>query len=473
MKSLQLLLLGIIIAFIFYLPAFKTFYTNDDFFHLKISRAASVSAFINFFNPVQGPEKLGLYRPLTTQTYYWISVTLFNQSPVPLRIISFTFLILVSLLVYYFIRLITDDPKAAGFAAILYLISSVHFGHIYYSGTFQELGLAFFFLLSCIFFLKKSHLLSLISFIFALLSKETAVTLPLVITGLYIFNNQKGFSLSRLLKILFPYLFILAVYAFFRFKFYGFAAGDSYVWVFSPAVINTAGWYLLWCLNLPEMLVDFIGPGLHINLNLFRFWGSQISLIFWLFFILVCTLIFIMFRLPKSFYKTVLSKIIFAGFWFLATLGPLLFLPWHKFAYNLTLPLLGVVMILGILLADTSRFKSALFLAVFLLLSANTLKLTVGTNWITQGEKTARTVNNYVSAHLNNWPAGTTLVFYDTPADSVLPWSPAGVLKTVLSDNNYFSDFTGGRIRALYSSVPPVKISQNLVALSARQFLGY
>jgi hypothetical protein len=459
----RLPVLGAFISIIFFLIGLSVFFTNDDFFFLKVSRVEDLSDFVSFFNPLHGPDGFGVYRPLTTQLYYAISRNLFASSHEILRIISLTGLFSVSYLVYKLSEKLTNSSTSAGISVFLYLVSATHYAHLFYSAAFQELGLAFFVLAGCLSLWRRPYL-SVLFYILSLMSKETAVSYPLLVLLLYFFSDQvrEQIGTSKKLFILTSaHALVLLVYAYFRFFYYGFATGDSYLWEFSPRILNTATWYLLWSFNLPEMWIDFIGPGLHINPNLFKFWARETVVIFGLFVgfltLIVLTLKKIKFRL-----------LFFSGLWFTITLGPLLFLPWHKFTFYLTLPLVAVSIFLGDTLSQLKHRN--ILLVIWVLLAVSTFTLTHKTNWISQGAMVSQNIHSYLtSSEVRN---KNQIVFYDTPEDSTLPWSPSSVVKVALSDNNYFQVFWPD-VSAVYLSEKPAKIDYGQLLVPARQFLGY
>jgi len=473
-------LLGIyLVAFILFFPSLKNFYTNDDFFHLRISQINSVKEFFNFFNLVKSPEGWGLYRPLTTQVFYFLTIKFFNLNPVPLHIISFLTFFAIIFLVAEFARIVTKNKDVALLSAFLYATSATHFGHLYFLGAYQELGMTLFFLLSVISFIKyelnkkNNHLvLSIIFFILALMSKETAVILPFVLVLVHLFlfvSKEKIKNVKHFIISIIPYFVLVSFYLCMRFKYYGFAQGDSYVWNYSiKRVLNTLFWYKLWSFNIPETLVDFVGPGLNFNPNLFRYWGKEFSIIFSLFIVQI-TVIFI--AVVIKFKKIIEDwKIyLFSIVWFSFSLIPVIFLPVHKFTYYLTLPLIGLCIFIGNLLITVKVKK--IFIVVFIIvwsgLSFTTLELTKETNWITQGSKTSKLVFNYIQENKNDL-IGNNIIFYDTKDDFTLPFSPTKVVSTSLSGDNFFKVFYDGKINVSY-----LNGYDKIGNLKSRQFLGY
>jgi len=475
-----------LVSLILFFPSLTNFYTNDDFFHLKISNVNTWEEFINFFNLIKSPEGWGLYRPLTTQVFYFLTVKFFNLSPVPLHIISFLTFFAIILLVAEFVKIITKNKNIALISAFLYATSATHFGHLYFLGAYQELGMTLFFLSSVILFIRyeidtktknavKHLFTSFIFFVMALMSKETALVLPFILVLTYIYFKlikMINISIKTFVFSILPYILTLAYYLFLRFRYYGFVSGDSYVWNFLPLrAINSLSWYGLWSFNVPEMLIDFIGPGFHLNPNLLRYWSKEIVPIFILFVIQI----FILFSLVAKSYKNLkkinrekMFLIIFSIFWFLLTLVPVIFLPVHKFTFYLTLPLIGIVLVLGYLLKEVikNRWGICLFLIVWIIGSFLTLRFTIQTNWITQGGKISEKVYFYFNQNRPNL-ASKDIVFVDTSEDDALSLSPTATIKTTLSGNNFFFVFYPELASHIFYS------GEGDIKIKSRFFLGY
>lgn len=372
-----------LLSLVIFWPAFKTFYTNDDFFFLRISEFGTIKEFFNFFNLANSLSGFAMYRPITTQVFYSLAWKFFNLNPVWLHLIAFFTFAGIICLVYKLANLLLKNNNLALFSAFLYATSASHFGQLYYLANYQELGMTLLALLSCWCFLKYlnkqepgSWILSLLFFVLCLMSKETAVITPFLIILIYLysrFQKQHKLSVRKFSLLMIPYFFILAVYFFFRFSSYSFATGDSYVWNFSPLkAINTLFWYKVWALNLPETLVDFVGPGLRLNRNLLKYWSKEIIPIFILFAAQVFLLIYALIRAVTNNINHLKSFFInlFFGFgWFVLSLIPVLFLPIHKFTFYLTLPLVGYVFALSYLLtvSKISKWLVVIFGCIWLI----------------------------------------------------------------------------------------------------------
>lgn len=470
LKDKIFLFLIFLSGFALFYPSLFNFFTHDDFFHLKIAQIQGFIDFVKFF--YVSPEGWGLYRPIGTQVFYTLGRYLFGMHPFWMHVVLFGLFFLIIYFVQRLIFELTKNKALSLIAAFLYATSATHFGQLYFLAT-QELWVGLFYLSSVLFFalyLKKSciHLLllSLAAFILSLMSKETAVSLPFVLVMLYWFKRGLK-NLKSIFKPILSYLIILLLYFIFRFKFYGFAGGASYVWDFSTRVINTLGWYGLWSFNLPETLVDFIGPGLKLNPNLFLYWGSQYREIFVLFGLELALILTVLILQRKEIRKFI-NLYLFGILWFGITLAPVLFLPLHKFTFYLTIPLLGVVLVLGQLLSG-QKIQTILFCLVWLLTSIATLNITRQTHWITRGAEISRRVLTYFQNE--NPPAGQIL-FYDTKEDKSLPWLPSSLLKESLSDNNFFRVYFDDDYETFYDDIDVLK-TRPATKLKARQFIGY
>ncbi|MFH2062171.1 MAG: hypothetical protein ABIJ43_04230 [Candidatus Beckwithbacteria bacterium] len=476
-----------------YYPAIFTFFTHDNFFHMKISRVNSIQGFLSFFNLFNAPVDWGFYRPLTTQVFYFINWKIFKTSHIWMNIMAFLFFFLVMLLVFSFVRKLINK-KVALLSTLLYITSATHFTHLYFVAD-QELGHAIFFLSSIILFidhlLKKSGLklfLSWVCFIGALMSRESAIMLPYGLGIVYLWlKTVKKIKLpvKKFLLNLLPFLITLLGYLYLHTFHYGLIKGDSYIWEFTPKVfLNNLSWYGLWSLNLPQMLIDYIGPGFKINSNLFQFYPKEMLTIFSLFLVfifLIIVAVIVGFRGMKKQVKAV----ILSAMWFIGLLLPVLFLPWHKFTIYLTLPLIGGVMVLSLVLGEARKVVCnkagilignlflVLLVTVYILLSTATIKLTDKTHWITSGAKTAQRVHQYFTDRYSNLENNIDVYFYDRPEDGDLPWKPSNELKVILSDNNYFSVFFEDKIQAYYVESESLITDPGAIKISARQFLGY
>lgn len=452
--KLKLILLA---AFLLYLPSLFNYYSHDDFFNLQLAKVNNVGDFLQFFNLLDAPDRVGSYRPLTTQVYFLTS-RLLNFSSVPLHLIAFVIFLGDIVLVQKLTKLLLKNEASSLIAAFLYAVSATHFAHLYWPSLFQELGLTFFFLLSIIFFIENKFSYSLFALLGALMSKETAIMIPVVLTAIVVLEKS-----WKKIKILVPYFLIVGIYLFLHLFFFGLPLGNVYKMDLSLKIFNTFMWYVLWAFNLPELFVDFIGPGFHLNPNLLNFYGKETFVILTCFLGTIISLVFILKQ------KINIKIFLLCAGWFVITLTPVIFLPWHKFTYELGVPLIGLAIFLGGLTKQTSRIFLSIFCLAWFLTSFFTLNLTTKTHWITLGPKiTARVKTYFESYHGKN-----NIIFYDTANDKNLPWGPANELKINLFDNEFFEVYYPGKYRVTYLSKLPGISDTKTTYIPARQFLGY
>lgn len=473
--------------------ALFNFYTHDDWFHFRISKANSIGEFFNFFNFTHGPDGWGYYRPLTTQVIYFLNSKLFNYSPLAMHVFAFILFFLLIFIVYKFVYLLTNNITTTKVAVTIYALSASHFPHLY-SIANQELGHAIFYVSSVYFYLKyfneirnKKYLIfSILLFVGALVSKEMAITLPgiLVLLLIYLHVTKKiNITIKKAFLYLLPFILIWSVYIYFHVFEYGLVEGDSYLWNISPKVaINSIIWYLLWSINLPTMLVDYVGPGLNFNSNLFKYWSDEIIPIFITFGLMLSSLGVVFISVVKKLKITEYYQYIFMGLWFAIPLTPVIFLQWHKYPTYLTIPLIGLSVIIASMIVKFINNKKSgiinkiivvVFFACFLITSKLTHDLNFKTNWLTSGAKTSKLTYDYINNNFSGYEKPIKIAFYDTQNDSDLPWSPTEQLKVALSDQNFFRVFYPGEISAVYESSESAIIDESIIKVPSRQFMGY
>ena len=477
----------VVLVLLLYYPAFSTFYTNDDFFHFAISKADSLSDFINFFNPAYAVSGWDFYRPLSTQTIYFLVDGVFGKNPFWAHVFLFALFAVLATLVYLFLSELIKKKSTVLIAVFLYAVSAVHFAHLYFLGN-QELVHGIFYLGGLYFwirFLKQTkkvewYFLSLLFFLFSLASKEFAITLPglaVLLYGYLWFKKETKLNFLNLFKCLIPFGLICFIYGVLKLKFYGFGGRDSYIWQFSPGVLfNSLSWYGLWSLNLPEMFVDYVSFDGKINPDLWKYWSKQIIPIFVLFGIMILFLIYSLWLVFIEKKKKIQVFLMFAFGWFFIYLLPVLFLPWHKFAMYLTIPLVVVSASIALLINNFKKQKALLigvFLLIYFFLSYFSLKLSFQTNWITCGARIARKVYIFINDNYYGPAKPIVIAFYDQKSNEELPWKGSQQLKVILSDQNFFEVYYDGVIKAEYLTENDISTSSADIKIPTSKFLGY
>lgn len=382
---------------------FNLYFTQDDFFHLKMSLASNFTDFINFFS-FKNPFGYTFYRPISTQVYNFIMVSLFGYHPFHFHLVSFLFFIANCFLVFKIVNKIIQKENLAWLAAFLYGVNASNIGSLSYFSNFQEISMAFFAFLTFWFYINKNQIFILI-FILALLSKETSLVLPFIIMAYELLLGDKKWQ--RFL----PLFLILGIYGILKIS-----AGLPDVSVYRPIfslkkILNSLFWYFLWGLGLPEMLIDFIGPGLKFNPGLFLQFGKEMRVYFVDVFAFLGLFMFGLLKLQRKDRKT----IIFFFSWFIAGLIPVIFWPSHKYVYYLTLPLLGLTALLAIVLRNTSRFGYYFGILLLIIISVTTINFSQKTYWVINRAKMSQKIIEDFQKDYPILPKGAVVYFVNDP----------------------------------------------------------
>ena len=427
----KVLTLIIASSLLLFSPSLTNFFFGDDWFHLRVSRIQTLSQFVNFFSFSRTPQSITSYRPIPSQVFFFFFHSLFGLNPLPYHLFALAVFGSNIFLVYHLARLIFSARKPALLSAALYGLSADHFTALYSIASFQEIALVFFVLSTVLAYHRAgvTHsrgwlLTSLACFIMALASKETAVVTPFLLVGLDWLKG--GLKASRVL----PFLIILAPYLFLRLFVFGVDRG-AYQWDFSPKkTANTAFWYTLWSFGTPELLVDYVSSGLRPVAGFFRnfpLWS------WWILASAVAGPIFLAISAVKSYFKNVRISL-FAFVFFLISLLPVIFLPWHKFTLELGLPLVGFVILISSFYSKSRVF--AAFCLLFTIVNVTTNNLMTQTHYTVNRARLSAQVFNFFSGALATYPKGYILEFINDSQSPNADWGSSKQIAQAVS----FSD---------------------------------
>ncbi|PIU03859.1 hypothetical protein COT44_01080 [Candidatus Shapirobacteria bacterium CG08_land_8_20_14_0_20_39_18] len=152
----RLILLIFIVAILLYHPLFSLFFFQDDFFHLKMAQANTVSDFINFFS-FKNSYSYAFYRPLTTQVFLFMTKSIFGYQPFYYHLIAFIVFCANIFLIYKIVLFILKNNNFSVIVSLLYALSSANMTTLSYISAFEEIGMAFFFFLTILFYLQKRN----------------------------------------------------------------------------------------------------------------------------------------------------------------------------------------------------------------------------------------------------------------------------------------------------------------------------
>jgi tetratricopeptide (TPR) repeat protein len=199
------------------------------------------------------------YRPLQILTYR-ITAALGGLSPWPFHLASLLLHLGATLLCYAVFYKLLQSATTAFAGAAIFALHPMHVEPIDWIACSTELGCGLFLLLSfyCYLCIRKGRYLawiaSLVSFLAALLWKEMAATLPLLIGAHILLLDKK----RNIVKTTAPYWGVLLLYLVLRHNALGVFYASQVGWTLGPAaflttvlqLVATYWWKLIWPVNL-------------------------------------------------------------------------------------------------------------------------------------------------------------------------------------------------------------------------------
>lgn len=426
MNKLKKPILSFFLPLLIFSPSLVNFFSSDDWFHLRLAQITNFNQFLNFFSFTTTPQSASFYRPLPTQVFFFIFQKLAGLNAVYFHLFVFASFAFLLLLIYKFIFSISNNKNLSLLAVFIYGISATNFTRLYFLSAYQEILMTIFVLLALLTY-KKKLWVSLACFVFALMSKETAIVLP----ALLLIIHPKSF------KKLFPFLILSAIYLYLRFFIFQVLEGDSYLWDLSPfRALNTLFWYTLWSFGAPELLVDYIGSGLK---PIARFYTDFPA---WSYIILIsifATLGSFSVLLARSIKKANTQVFIFS-FWFLISILPVLFLPWHKFTLELGLPLVGFSFVLAYFIFQ-SKNLGILFLSIFIVFNLLTNYLTYSRHYSVNRGKMGQAIVSYLKSNYKTYPQDSYFEFVNDTRNYGEEWGSSKQIANAISYSDLFRVF--------------------------------
>lgn len=455
-----------LLLFFIYLPSFGNFFSADDWFHLRVSNVNKLSEFLNFFSFEKTAQSIAFYRPLPTQVFFFVFQKLFGTNPLPYHLFVIVCFGYSLYLINKLAGSLLNSEKKALLATIVYGLSASNFTRLYFLSAFQEIALVIFSLLCILNYLKQTirHKLYAISFfILALLSKETAVVLPVILLLLNWY--QKKIDFRKLL----PFVFILLPYLFLRLGKFGGAVGETYGWNFSPVKAgNTFMWYGLWSVGAPELLLDYIGSGLRPISRFFTDFLIWWPLIIWPLLANIALLIYLFIKKIRVLDR----KVIFLCTSFVISLLPVLFLPQHKFAVELGLPLVWFSLAVVWLLPENNKIV-ILFVLVFLSLNLPMNILTAQTHYSVGRAKVSKKVYDFVMKNYPNKPSNAYFEFINDTKVYTPEWGSSRQISNSIQGSEMFRFIYNDPNYSVYFEDIPVSqpVNKTKISLSSKIFL--
>lgn len=401
-KNWIIFCLIIIVNIILYYPLLNAYFVNDDYNWLKpISFYEVLSSFWG------GWGHGALFRPFIRLLFY-VEFLCFGKAPFGFHIVS----IILHSTVLYFIFSISVKLFKNNFAGYLTLLFSLFFFPFHeavgWISTQTVLLGSVFVVLSLFYYIKfvenyskNFYYISIICFLFSLLSYESSVILPILCLVTYFIINKINFAnLKKCVFSLIPFILLVIIYLIYR-----------------KLVLE----------GLPEANEIAASP-IIIFENYAKFLKHQLWLNIPLLVILLISLI--SFALIK---KNKWKYFFFSIIWILAAYLPFSVLGGYtgRFAY---FSLFGIMFFIGFTWQNLfERFKKiqiAFIVIILVYFGFNIYKINeYARNWFEAGE-IARTIPIQLKELYPSLPDNSVLIFYDIP----LGYKQAGVFLTYFED---------------------------------------
>ncbi len=418
-----LLFLSLFLLLIF--PTVSSYFSQDDFHHLRTIMDKNFSDIPSFF--VTWQEGQTFYRPLSREIFNLLMYKTFGLNPLPFHIVNVLQIILIAFLSYKLVIKILNRRDMAILTVFFYLITPIHSVELYYLGSVQQLFATIFLISSLLFFISylrvrhiKDIILSVFLFLLALLSHPMAVMfVPMVLVVTLLERKSLRILLSKNMLLMFaPFVFLGIFYTVFS-SLLNLPQQEVYKPVYSvKTMVNTLQWYVLWAFGLPEMMVDFIGPGLHINPNLIKWYKDYLQITISAFGFLVISLILIILKFRNVILKE--GHLLFFALGFVISVSTFLAFPEHKFIFYMPFAAvwfaIGVSYLLSKVLKERyGKIWVLLIMTSFLIISWQTTGLNAKTHWAAKRAVAAKFLLENVKIHYPDVEKGTVFYFVNDP----------------------------------------------------------
>jgi hypothetical protein len=343
-----------------YAGGLRGFFVQDDFGWLETSRFRSLKQYLPCFfqfNPAL------TYRPLTQETFFWLGQHLFGMWPAGFHGASLIAHLLGASLVYALLRnFFSAVPSLTG--TFFYAVHSAHFTSVYWISAFPEPAALVFYLAALILFIRfdrggdlRAYAFSLAAMVFGILSKESILSLPLVLGAYCVLISRRKLAWTL------PYFTISLLYVSLRAA-SPLVRASPYPLTFGWEAWNNLMAYLSWTAGFSETLLK-----LKFQWNLERSYPLVAAV-----FVAVLAALVALSRDKRIAFFSVL--------WFVAALQPVLYFSQHIFPYYLAPSLAAISLLIASVIpppgksSDRQGWVWSLGIVVFTLwVSHNSIKL--------------------------------------------------------------------------------------------------
>jgi len=411
-KFIPLLLLTGLIFLVFH-KSVSYFFAQDDFVWLRI--AASVKEarqLLDFFFQYNGA---GNYRPLTQEVFFFLNYKLFGLNPVPFHVVILCVHAINSMLVYGILRQMKLERMACLAGAIFYGLNSSVFIPVYWISAISESGMAFFYLSCVLLFLRymqegrfSDYCLSFVACVFALMSKEPAITIPaiLFLTYLYLRNTYKMADFVRGIRMVLPFAAVVAVYLGIRFATLGFSGNGPYKPELNTMILANLWDFLKWSLNDIDLTLSLFA-----QITQYRF-ILAIHIAFML--LLACAGLFLFVKEKRI--------LLFSILWFVIALVPVLPYVHHAQNYYVNISVVGMSVLIASIVnkygerkyGERVKILAGVLTALFILSSVANVHCQEDYSWVAVRSRLAETGIKEMKSLFPTLPHNSVLYLLNT-----------------------------------------------------------
>ncbi|KKP59958.1 MAG: Tetratricopeptide TPR_1 repeat-containing protein [Candidatus Gottesmanbacteria bacterium GW2011_GWA1_34_13] len=357
-----------IFIFILFFKSLFVYFVQDDFYFLAITRIHTFSQFFSLFIP--DPNNVW-YRPLSSPVFFYLLKLLFGYNPFGFHLIVFVTHVFTIWLLYFFIKTILKNNLIALLSGLFYGIHQLHTVSLSWLATYPFILGPTMLLLTLIFFYKQKIYLSLLFFIFGLLSWEIIVIVPIILILFTILIEKQKKFLRITPFICLSVLLVIVRLVIFKTE----VKTNLYSIQFSWEIISLFKFYLLRLVGLPMLITEMPNVEKIITLLLSGFFTIITIYGFYL-----------------SYIKRHLQKriVLFLLLLMIIGIGPFLFLPNHIAPHYLSVALIGYAILSAygiyevILNIKHKKIISTIIILIFVINQYIGIDWTYKTHWIFQ-----------------------------------------------------------------------------------------
>lgn len=255
-----------IVILVIHFPSLSLPFYQDDYNLLEMVAKGDIRDYIrvSFTKPDHLlPLNLGVvFRPIPHFIFFDISYKFFDLNPLPFRLVNLSLLLTSGLLVGMYTFIITRRCEVAFLTGILLVSSRVFFEPVYWISANNEIFLTLFVVSSTLAYLAAREqnnllldLVSILTLLCGLLSKETAIVTPVLIGLSILMRSGSWNTRERIMSLvpLWPHTFLVIGFLALRLPYITHAldgGGDSYYATTSLySIISSYIWGVWWSIE--------------------------------------------------------------------------------------------------------------------------------------------------------------------------------------------------------------------------------